>query len=203
MYTIFVDPNKSSVFPGVATILRLATSISSSVKASSQRVRSLLSSEPKTAPDEHDPLLSDYFNQPTSVEYDSDLDGSLSPGSVTRDPRRRYSTFSNRRNEQAHKSREVLLFRFCIASFVTSFVLLGIAAKLASKGRMKSVMTVNLGIMVDVICSLVFAIAGVGTMMARQNNLGWVHRALVLLVLAIICVGNGVLLAVLGGRGHF
>ncbi len=196
VYTIFVDPNKSNIFPGAAMISKLATSIASRVKESSQRVRSWLSSEPKPAPNEQDPLLNDYFSHLASVEYDTDLDDDLSPESGIKDPRHHYSTFSNRHNENVYRSRETLLFRFCIASFGASFVLLGLAATLTSTGRRKSALALNLGVMVGVICSLIFAMVGIGTMLARTNNLGWMHRAAVLLILAIVCVGNGVLLAI-------
>lgn len=197
VYTIFVDPNKSSAFPGAAMISKLTTSIAVGVKESSQRVKSWLNSEPKAAPNEQDPLLNDYFTEPASVEYDSDLDDLPLSESVIKDPRRRYSTFLSRHNEEVHRSREALLFRFCIASFAASFILLGIAAILTSTGRRKSALAVNLGMMIGVICSLIFAMVGVGTMIARTTNLGWMHRAAVFLILAIVCVGNGVLLAIL------
>ena len=199
VYTIFVYPNSSSTFPGADVISKLTTSIASGVKASSQRVRSWLNAEPKPIPSEQDPLLNAYLTQSNAGEYDSDLDGSLSPDSLVRNPQRHYSTFSNQRNVKARKSRETLLFRFCIVSFLASFVLLGIAAVLTSTGRRKSAMAVNLGVLAGVIWSLIFAIVGVGTMLVRSKRLGWMHRAAVLLVLAIICVGNGVLLAILVG----
>ncbi len=198
VYTIFVDPNKSSTFPGADAMTKLATSIALGARASSQRVKSWLYSEPKTTSNEHAPLLNDYFAQSASVD-DSDIDDDLSPESLTRGPRRRYLTFSNQRNEQARKSRESLLFRFCVVSFIASFVLLGIAAILTSTGRRKSALAVNLGVLVGVIWSLIFAIVGVGMMTAQTKNLGWIHRVAVLLILIIICVGNGVLLAILSG----
>ena len=199
VYTIFVDPNNSSAFPGANIISKVATTFASGVKVSSQRVRSWLNLEPKQTPSEQDPLLNGYFAESAAADYDSDLDGSLSQNSLLRNPQRRYSTFENQRSEKARRSRETLLSRFCIVSFIASFVLLGIAAILTSTGRRKSALAVNLGVLVGVIWSLIFAIIGVGTMMARKTKLGWIHRAAVLLILAIACVGNGVLLAVLVG----
>lgn len=196
VYTIFVDPNKSDNFPGAAMVSKLAASIASGVKDSSQRVRSWLSLEPKPAPNERDPLLNDYFSHPASVDYDTDPDDDLSPESGTKDPRRHYSTFPDRHHETVSRSRETLLFRFCIAAFGASFVLLGLAATLTSTGRRKSGLALNIGVMVGVVCSLLFAMVGIGTMLARTTNLGWMHRAAVLLILAIVCVGNGVLLAI-------
>ena len=199
VYTIFVDPNNSSTFPGAVTVSKLFASIAAGVSLSAQKVKSWLGSEPKVEPNEEDSLSDGYRTRPASVEYDSDLEDDLSPDSLMRDPQRRYSTFPNPRNKQARQSRETLLSRFCTASFIASVVLLAIAAVLASTGRRKSAVAVKLGVIVGVIWSLVFAIVGVGTMLARSNNLGWMHRAVVLLILAIICVGNGVSLAASGG----
>ena len=201
VYTIFVNPNTSSTFPGAEMMRKIVTSISSGLEASSQSVRSWLNWEPKAAPNEQDPLLNGYFwhSAAAAAEYDPDLDDSQSSDSLVRDSQRRYSTFSTQRNQRAFKSREALLSRFCIASFAASFVLLGTAVILSSTGHRESALVVNLGALVSVIWSLIFAVIGVGTMMTRKEKLGWVHRTAVLLILAIICVGNGVLLAVLVG----
>ena len=199
VYTIFVDPNKFSAFLGADAISKLVTSIALGAKALSRRVKSWLYSEPQTTPNEQAPLLNDYLAQSAFVD-DSDVDDDISPESLIRDPRRRYSTFCQQRNYRARQSRDALLFRFCVASFVASFVLLGISAILTSTGRRKSALAVKLGVLVGVIWSLIFAIVGVGTLTARTKNLGWIHRAAVLLILTIICVGNGVLLANLSGN---
>lgn len=194
-----MDPHDISVFPGAASIFKLAASIATGVTSSAQRIKSWLGSEPKAAPNEQDPLLAGCHPRSPSGEYDSHLEDQLTPGSMVTDPQRRYSTFADSRHAQIRQSRETLLFRFCIASFLTSYVLLGTAAILTSTGRRENALAVRLEVILGVVWSLIFAVVGVGATLARTRKLSWMHRAAVVLFVAIVCVGDGVVLAVLGG----
>ena len=198
VYTLFVNPNNNSAFPGAASISKIVASISNGAVSSVHIIKSWLGSEPKAAPNEQDPLLTGCHPRSLSGEYDSDLEDELTPDSIIRDPQRRYSTFPNSPHARARQSRETLLFRFCVASFLASYVVLAIAAILTSTGRRKSFLAVRVGVLLGVVWSLIFAVVGVGTTIARTKKLDWMHRATVILVVAIVCVGNGIVLAILG-----
>ena len=203
-YTIFVDPNASGDFPGAATMSKLANAITSTSKPLAEKVRSLWksSAQATAAPvNEQQSLMADYFAQRPSAE-DSDLD---SDNSSAENPHRsrHYSTFPNaiRRSTAPYSvaSRDILLFRCCIASFLASLILLGIANVLTFTTRRRYAFTADVGAMVGVASSLMFGAAGTGMMVARKE-VGWIERALVLLVFGGICVGNAALIGFVVGE---
>ncbi|MCJ1466927.1 hypothetical protein MMC07_005549 [Pseudocyphellaria aurata] len=198
-YTIFVDPNARSTFPGAAALGKAIGRLTTSVKPSCRKVRTWLGSSPKSfMPEERQALIDDEYRgiQP-SAEEDNDCD----PGYAARLLRHRhYSTMSPpaARAAQAVRSRDHLLSRACVAFFFASFALLLLANILNTTGRRRDAATVDLGVIVGVIASLVFAVVAVGTMVGRTEDLGWLHRALVLVLFALDCVGCAVLIVVLG-----
>lgn len=198
-YTIFVDPNASSPFPGSATIAKIFHNLVAGTKASTKKVRSWLNATAKHRTPERQHLIEeeDFISQ-ASAEDNTDLnDNDSSPTHLPRH-RRHYSTISTGPSQHALKMRETLLFRACIASFTASFTLLIIASILAGTGRKKAVMTVDLGVVVGVIASLVFAVVAVGAMIARTDRLGWMHRVTVVVLFALDCMGCAMLGLVLG-----
>ena len=199
-YTIFIDPNASSSFPG-------ATAVSKLVTAASEKVSKWLGrASPNKKKDgyEGQPLIDDYFTQRPTAE-DATLDSNTdSDNSSTKNirPRRRYSTFPSSRHHVlpgAPTSRESLLLRCCIGSFIASLIFLAIASVLTITTRRRYVVTADIGTLVGVISSLVFAAVGVGMMVGRKDNVGWVHRSTVLLAFVGVCFGNVVLIGVVAG----
>ena len=95
------------------------------------------------------------------------------------------------------RSRDYLLSRACVASFFASFALLLLATLLNITGRRSDAETVDLGVIVGVIASLVFAVVAVGTMLVRREKLGGVYWAVVLFMFVLDCMGCGVLIVVL------
>lgn len=196
-YIIFVDPNATSTFPGAAALSKAIGRLTTSVKASSRKVTTWLTSTPKSfMSEERQGLMDDEYPgiQP-SVEDDTDCDHDYSARLLHH---RHYSTMSPPAARATHavRSRDHLLSRACIAFFFASFALLLLANVLNTTGRRRDAATVDLGVIVGVIASLVFAVVAVGTMVGR--NLGWLHRALVLVLFALDCVGCAVLIVVLG-----
>jgi uncharacterized protein YrrD len=61
-------------------------------------------------------------------------------------------------------------------------------------------LTANIGSLAGVVLSVMFALLGIGVMVARKDNVGWFHRAAVVLVSAIAAVGNAVLILTLIGN---
>ncbi|KAI4201837.1 MAG: hypothetical protein LQ350_003037 [Teloschistes chrysophthalmus] len=192
-FAIYIDPNKSSTFPGFNIISKAANSVGSRVKASSKRVRSWL--RPSDQLDTKTPLLVD---EPTSPEDDSDLDDSLIDPLMNRGRTtgRHYSTFHDRYyTDPAFRSRELLLTRCCVAFFVASFALLLVAACLDFAGRRKEILEVDIGVITGVVFSLLFAIVGVGCIAKKEGRTSIAVRLVVLLASTLVCLGSGIVLA--------
>lgn len=195
-YMIFIDPN-ASTFPGAAALSKAIGRLRTNAKASSRKVKSLLRSSKSSKPEEHQALIDDdYLGIQPSAEDDTDWDNDYSTHLLNR---RHYSTMPSPAARVAHdvRSRDYLLSRACIASFFASFALLLLATILNITGRRKDAATVDLGVIVGVIGSLVFAVVAVGTMVGRREELGWVYRAVVLFMFVLDCMGCGVLVVVL------
>jgi SPX domain protein involved in polyphosphate accumulation len=200
-YTIFVDPNASFSFPGTAMVSKLVSATFERVSSWLGRVRP---SNNKNADDERRPLIDDYFTQRPTAEdstLDSDADSDDTSAANSRH-RRRYLTFLSTRHHvppPALASRENLLFRCCIGSFIASLTFLVIASVLTITTRRRYVVTADIGTLVGVVSSLVFATVAVGMMVGRKDDVGLVHRTGVLLAFTGVCVGNAVLIAVVAG----
>lgn len=80
-------------------------------------------------------------------------------------------------------------------------ILLVVAAILVTTGRRKAANTVDTGVIIGVVSSLVFAVMGVGSMMRRKDDVGWVHRVGVGLVFTCVVIVGGILLATLRHTG--
>ena len=194
-YTILVDPNAPSGFPGVATLSKLYASIASTLNSTAEKVAFWPRPAQKSQNPQNEALLNG--NLTPSAE-DSDLsDEEISPGLLIPPARRQYSTFPTYHQSPAIRARETLLFRSCLTSFGASFILLLVAVILETSGRRKAEATVDAGVVIGVAASLVFAIMAVGSMVGRNDTLGWVHRAVVLLIFACVVVCSGALLAAL------
>lgn len=198
-FTIYIDPNQPT-FPSISKAFAF---LSSHAKASSKKVKLWLGSSDELGKQNSAPVDdgSPYFNHVATPEDDSDLDDSPTDPLLYHARQRQYSTFRDRPVvNHAFRARESLLARCCIAFFVASFVLLLVAALLASAGRRKAIFKVDIGVITGVVFSLVFAIAGVASMFKRRENVGTVPRMVVFTALAVVCVGGGILLAgVVGG----
>lgn len=197
-YTIFVDPNATSAFPGAATIHKVIDRVATNIKISTKKVTSWLGFSTLTSPsiDENQPLIEDF-----SVEDDTDLDNDFPSANLHH--HRNYSTIthhSRARATNAVQSRNRLLTYFCIATFIASLALLVVASILTTTGRKKDAATVNLGVVVGVMASLMFATVGLGTMFVREQTLGWTYKGSVILAFALDCVGCGVLIVMLGEK---
>ena len=198
-YTIFVDPNASYNIPGAAVVTRFFKSLSSSVKGFEATISHWLRSSQGTRHGEQRPLVDGEYSPSAADSDQSDID-SLTEN-VKSSSHRRYSTFPALSQPTAVRGREALLFRSCIASFASSLALLVVAAILVSTGRRKAADTVDVGVIIGVVSSLVFAVIGVGSMVKRKDDIGWVHRAVVFLIFICVVLASSVVLAALGHSG--
>ena len=202
-YTIFIDPNAPSIFPGAQKISNLVSALKSKAKTSSKQARAWLQPFTKKSSKSDVSAVDDYFSQRPMTEASS-LTSSSSDDHIIPRNSRRYLTFPSYPStpgsaaasiSKAVRDREKLLFWCCITSFLASFLLLMVAGILASTRRKKFVLTADLGGFVGIVSSATFAILGVGMMAGRREDVGWVHRWSVLVSAGILGVGN-ILLAV-------
>ena len=196
-YTILVDPDASYSFPGSTQVSKVMTFLRTKVLATKQKADSLLRLNQEHSNRENQPLINGTHSP--SIQDSDESDEEPSPRLVKPITSRDYATFSTAPHQSpAFRVREKFLFRSCLASFGASFVLLIVATILVDTGRRKAGATVDVGIIVGAAASLVFAVIAVGNMMGRSENVGWVHRSIVILVFLCIVAISGALLASLG-----
>ena len=199
VYTIFVDPDASYRIPGVAVVSRLFGSLSSTIKTGEEKALSWLRSSRKTRHGEQRPLIRG--ERSPSIADSDQSDQETCNRTVKCSPTRRYSTFPPLSQPPGVRAREALLLRSCLASFAASFILLVVAAILFTTGRRKAAGEVDIGVIIGVVSSLVFAVMGVGSMVRRKDDVGWVHRAAVSLTFICVVFASSVLLAALHYTG--
>lgn len=195
-YTIFVDPNAASIFPGFATLNEAIERMTINIKFSTKKIRSWLGSS-SAKPDELQPLIDDdflYAHYSAEDETDDFGDDSLSPTSCA--PSRRYLPATASVIKVVKRDRT--LSRCCIAFFILAFTLLFFASVAIAARRAKDAAIVGLGVILSVILSLVFTVMAVGTMVLRNETLGWVYRTTVILLFVLDCLGCTVLVMALG-----
>ncbi|KAL8800321.1 MAG: hypothetical protein Q9200_007284 [Gallowayella weberi] len=179
-FAIYIDPNKSSAFPGFLTISKAASSLASKAKSRLYPPQQLTGKTP---------------DETASPADDSDLEDSPTAPLMDYRKQNHYSTFQARPStDYAFRGREIFLTRSCIALYVASSVLLIIAALLASSGRRKAHFEVDVGVIIGVTFSLVFAVAGVGCVLTKKESVGKVQKGCVFVALTVVCACSGILL---------
>ncbi|KAG9244833.1 hypothetical protein BJ878DRAFT_541881 [Calycina marina] len=199
-YTIYVDPNAESTFPGAKTVSHILSGVKvpmgkvklwlGSSNASPPEQRSLLDGENRVST----PSRNAYF--PAQIETDIDDDASSSDfpsGYATH-----YSKFPSIREQKFEQYKDKLIFQTTIASFVGSILLLLIASLLIMTGRHKLRVEVDVGAIMGVVASLFFATAGFGMMLYQNERVGWVQKFLVGATFTVVCILNGFLLVLIG-----
>lgn len=187
-YTIYVNPPKPSHIPGIETLSKTWSSLASGAKIVGDKVRPWMASSSVTD-GERQRLIDE-----VSTEDDSDRE-SFSPTDPPVSRRHRhYSTFRDSVQGSHWKASERVLFRSCVASLTASFILVVIACVVASNIHRQTAVIVDLGIIIGVVWSLVFALIGAICMIKLANRLGWAHRMAVMTVVSLISVISGLVL---------
>lgn len=197
-YTIFVDPNAASIFPGSAALNKAIERMTINIKFSTKKIRSWLGSS-SAKPDELRPLIDDDFRSAhysAEDETDDFGDDSLSPTSYSPSRSRRYVPAASPVTKVI--KRDCTLSRCCVVFFILAFTLLFVASVAAAIRRAKDAAIVGLGVILSVILSLAFTVMAVGTMVLRNENLGWVYRTTVVLLFVLDCLGCTILVIALG-----
>lgn len=194
-YTIIIDPNAESTFPGARTMAY----VFEKAKVPVEKMRGWLS---PNLDSERQPLLTDneYFPRQfsgsvtdTDVEDEAYASSSDFPSGYAT----HYATFPSISDQKLARYREKLLMRGTICSFVAAFLLMIIAGILVTTGRHKLRIEVDAGAVVGVVASLFFGALGIGMMLYRKQQLSWLCRAIVGLAFIMVCVLNGMLLVLI------
>jgi hypothetical protein len=203
-YTIYIDPDAESTFPGVKTVVYVFSRLSSGVKFPIEKFKTWLS--PPGSTDERRPLTSEshggYFTTHTNsfnvIETDVDDDASSSDFPIGYNAH--YATFPSISDQKLMRHREKLLFRGTVASFVAAFLLLFIASLLVFTGRHHLRIEVDAGVIVGVVASLFFATLGFTIMLYRWRRLGLLHILCGTASFLADCVLSGLLLVLVMGN---
>ena len=188
-YTILVYPHKSLQSSGATAISDLFTSMVGPFRKVAQKSVSWF----RARQGQHESLIK---RKPSPDAEDSDQsDEERALLSVNPAPHQHYSTFSKSSDLHAVRARESLLLSSCITSFGASLILLAVAAILKFTGRRKAGTTVDAGVIVGVVTSILFAIIAVVSMIGRKDEVGWVHRSSVLLLFIFLVICGAALLA--------
>ena len=203
VYTIFVDPNAPSGFPGAETASKVAIAVRNAATASTRKLGLWLWPAPKEADPSEEPLL---FGQTSHSSYSYDIEDSsdsdlISPLTPPRShwPRTRSgrkptpSTVQDRRQQ----SRELGFLRTYIGCFSVAYVLLVLSAILHATARRKATFEADIGIVVGVVASLFLGVVGLSMNLMRRDRISWFHRMAVLLAFTVNCVAGGILLAIM------
>ena len=193
-YTIFVDPNAPSTFPGAETVSKAFDNLSNNTKALWEKFQTWMTSHPDgtAMPDEQRPLINGNHS-PTSPTIDDSSDSENENPTIT--AQRSYSTMASRHRHPFRSPRESMLFRSSLGCFVAALTIVIVGAILVTTGRRKAAVEVDVGVVISVAASLVFVIIGVGCMIAQHDHVGWVHRSAVALIFIIVIFANvGILL---------
>lgn len=199
-YTIYVDPDSESMFPGSKAF----THLMSSVKLPMEKIKDWLT--PTHSPDEQRPLLGNgngngngnsggYFTE-TDIDDDAYASSSDFPtGYATH-----YATFPSVRDQKYIRSQEALLFYGTIVCFVAAVALFLVACLLIATGKHKLRVEVDVGTVIGIVSSFFFATLGLGTMLYRKERLGWLHKSTVGVAWIGLCVLNLMLLVLVVGN---
>lgn len=196
-YSIFVDSNPSSPFPAAGYFSMFTSTIRNNIYS---WVR------PEATKEQDDttrPLLGDHCNRiqvGVGSSDSDDVEAALGNHILEHDRRRSTIASRNRLNVQRSPASERSLFRYYFGAFTASFILLIITSFLTFTRRGKEAVQREIGVLVGVVPSQCFGIIGLSCMFLRKDNVGWLHRSVVLLAFGIVCVASGFLLSLIGHR---
>lgn len=202
-YTIYIDPDAESTFPGVKSVIYVFTRLSSGVKVPMEKVKGWLS--PHGTPNERRPLTLDrqssYFTtHQNSFRTETDVEDEASSSDFPVGYDAHYATLPSISDQKLMRHHENLLFYGTVVSFVSAFLLLLIATILVFTGRHHLRVEVDAGAIVGIVASLFFATLGFVVMIYRWERLTLLHILCVTASFLADCVLSGLLLIVVMGN---
>ncbi|KAI0179326.1 hypothetical protein GGR52DRAFT_570211 [Hypoxylon sp. FL1284] len=204
-YTLYIDPNASTDFPGLVYLKSILT-------APVDKVRHWLKARTPQAR-ETEPLISgqapaDYFSTRPSTAGTTDNDGTedgypSSPNSsLGRRQKMRHASLPEAEAGQDYQValyRDKVLTRTVVVAFAASFLLLPVSGLLIATGRHKMRLEVDAGVAVGSVASLFCACMGLGAMMYRTYPVSTIYTLAVCAAFVAACALNGMLLVLVAG----
>ncbi|KAJ8120405.1 hypothetical protein ONZ43_g2877 [Nemania bipapillata] len=215
-YVIYIDPNASDEFPGLAYV-------KSMFGAPVDHVRHWLQSQkpkdvPATSPSETQSLLGSRHSRTAALSTDyfsirgrHDLEAGTEDEYLSSDegeshharnlgffPSYSYST-SSAADLKIARYQDKLITRSIIVAFLVAFVLLGISSLLVTTGRRHLRLEVDAGATLGSVASLFCACMGLGAMFYRHSPAGYLYSIVVWGAFVAVCALNGILLMVVAG----
>jgi hypothetical protein len=202
-YTIYVDPDAKSTFPGVKSVIYVFSRLSSGVKVPMEKVKAWLS--PHGTSGERRPLTSNrqgaYFTtHQNSFATETDVEDDVSSSDFPVGYDTHYATFPSVSDQKLVRHHENLLFYGTVVSFVSAFLLLLISTILVFTGRHHLRVEVDAGAIVGIVASLFFATLGFAVMIYRWERLGLLHILCITASFLADCVLSGLLLVLIMGN---
>ena len=196
VYTIYVDPNSASKYPGS----KLASYLFNQARVPVEKVKEWLS--PISPASERQPLLRNgdgsnesLIDQP-ETDVDDDADAYASSSDFPAGYATHYATFPSVNDQKLLQERKKLLLQGIIGAFAASVLLMVIAGILVATGRNKQRVEVDAGVFTGVAASLLFATMAFAGMLYEHERIATVYRWIVTLTFVVICVLNSFIMAV-------
>lgn len=193
-YAIYIDPEQSSIFPGLGYVQAVLSLPFEKVKhwfhlnRSPERQPLLGEQRPETA--------HGYF----STSADSDEEGYASSSDFPAHGFVGHYAFPSISEQKVVRYRENVLFWVTVGCYAASFALLAISGVLISTGRHKLRVEVDAAVTVGVACSLLGACSALGATLYRKDPLTMSYRVMVGSTFIASCLLNGMLLVLVVGN---
>lgn len=199
-YYIYMDPNATNKWPGQETIENMFA-----------RVKSLFIA-PRPEDEENRGLLGEHFSSdlstsPTSSDDETPVQTMTSAARRQRQRNQsssgRYGTFNDISIPSldivsVHSSPRMLIMTL---SFTASTIITLIIGILAATGKKKLMDEVDVGIVLGVVGSLLFALVGMVSVVTIHEQIGYLKWTVIGIVFSAICIADGVMVGDLVRQG--
>lgn len=202
-YYIYMDPNATNKWPGQETVENMFAKVKSlffTPRPEDEESRGLLS--------EHFP--SDASTSPTSSDDDTGV--RIIPSAAKRRQRQRsqgssgsYGTFNGMLIPSldivsTHSSPRLLVMTL---SFTASTIITLIVGILAATGKKRLMGEVDVGIILGVVASFLFALVGMVSVVTVHEQLGFLQWTIIGIVFSAICIADGIMVGDVVRQGGF
>ena len=198
-YTIFVDPNAGIAFPRQKWLSNMTAEFRQGSRSMQQRIISWFSGGggDASSPERRSLIVRDFDRRSGHTDPDIERDVSLRGSGLPENES--YGTLSSvfpqtRESFSPTRTRSIPVQVVLLTlSSILSFIGVSLAAT-ESPGTLSTRAFVVVAI---IFVGLGFALASVGVTLTARVRQNWIHQVTVLMISAILCVGNGGLLAFL------
>ncbi|RKF75731.1 putative spx domain-containing protein [Golovinomyces cichoracearum] len=198
-YLVYIDPDSDS-FPGAKKLAYVYSKAENLV----DEVKKWLAPVQLTA--ERRPLLYHINDMISEQESTIDTEGEEDAFASYSEIPRGYSTFYTSSylkigDESIEQTRESFLLHSILGCYAASLTLLLISYLLAATGKKRLQTEIDVGVVVGVIASILFAAIGSFLLWCSRQELSWTYRFYACATFTLTCFWNGILLIQVVGEG--